>query len=466
MIRPEPERYPLTPEQWRLAEELGRLLQPAQALWLGGYFTGIGAGSPLPLSQPAPSNGAGGRTLTILYGTETGNSAELSQQLKTAAEARGLSCTVADMADYKFRQLGQEQDLLIIVSTYGEGDPPQPATGFFDFVEGRKAPRLHGLRFAVLALGDSTYEFYCHAGKRLDEGRLAPRVDCDVDYEEQAANWIADVVAQLSGADGRPASSRAAAICAPSGTSAQFGAALHDKRNPYPATIIENIPIVGRGSSKETRHVEVSLAGSGIGYEPGDALWIAAFNDPDVVSSLLEALALAPDAVFELKGSEQTLAEALTHRFEITAATPRFLEYWAVLSQSETLRQLLHEDRAGERSVFLRTHHVTDIVRRFPVADVMPRGFVSALRPLQPRLYSLASSLSAAPEEAHLTIAPVRYVLHGTPRSGVASGLLADRAHADSMLPVYVQSNPHFRLPQDDVPGVPPGARGAQRPRP
>lgn len=451
---------PLTPEQWQLTERLSGSLGPDQALWLSGYFTGLGAALRSTPSQPAPS-GDSRRKVTILYGTETGNSAEIANSLLRAADTSGLACAIADMADYKTRQLGQEQDLLIIVSTYGEGDPPQPASGFFEFIEGRKAPRLTDLRYAILALGDSTYEYFCEAGRRLDERleelggvRLAERTDCDVDYEETAEAWIARLVSQLGSAPASP--QRLAPVAA---TAAEAPpSALHDKRNPFPATVIENIAIVGRGSTKETRHVELSLAGSGLRYEPGDAMGIPASNDPEVVASVIEALDAAPEAQFEVKGRVHRLREALTHSFEVTAATPRFLDYWANLSDAAPLRQLQQDDRAGERSVFLRTHHIVDIIRRFPVRNVMPQGFVSALRPLQPRLYSIASSLAAAPDEAHLTVAPVRYELHGSQRSGVASGLLADRAAPDRTIPVYVQSNPHFRLPDDDAPIIMIGA--------
>lgn len=444
---------PLTLEQWQQVEGLTRSLSPAQARWLSGYFTGLDAGLRQPPPQPASLVPV--RTLSILYGTETGNAAELARTLAAAAGDQGLACNLHDMADYKLRQLGQEQDVLIIVSTYGEGDPPQPAIGFFEFVEGRKAPKLEGVRYAVLALGDSTYEYYCQAGKRLDQRfeelgaeRLARRVDCDVDYEEPAEAWIASVVERLvadvpSGAE-TTAPRHADVDLAP--------AASYDKRNPFPAPIIENIAIVGHGSSKETRHIEFSIAGSGLAYEPGDALGIAATNNPAVVAELLDALGLAPEAEFELKDHHLTIGDALTNRFEVTAATPRFLDYWALLSDSTVLKQLQDEDRAGERSVFLRTHHIIDIVRRFPVRDVMPQGFVSALRPIQPRLYSLASSLCATPDEAHLTVAPVRYDLHGSVRNGVASGLLADRADIDTVLPVYIQNNQHFRLPTTDAP--------------
>lgn len=449
----------LTPEQWRLVEELVQSLDPAQACWLGGYFTGLEAGLRSPPSQAVSPMQSVGRKLTILYGTETGNAAELARALETAAKGKGLSCSLSDMADYKVRQFAQEEDVLIIVSTYGEGDPPQPATGFFEFVEGRKAPKLEGKRFAVLALGDSTYEFYCEAGKRLDRRfeelggeRLAPRVDCDIDYEEAAEAWTRAIIEQI-GAEAKLATVPAVAVSSPAASTV-----VHDKRNPFPAPLIDNIAIVGRGSTKETRHIEFSLEGSGLAYEPGDALGLAASNDPVVVAALIDTLSLHPDAEFEHKGQTVRLDEALTHHFEITTATPRVLDYWALLSEADALKQLLQDDRTGDRSVFLHTHHIIDIVRRFPVGNVMPQGFVSALRPLQPRLYSLASSLAAAPEEAHLTVAPVRYDLHGEPRCGVATGLLADRAEPDTVLPVYIQSNPHFRLPGDDAPIIMIGA--------
>lgn len=461
MTRSESPGKMLTPEQSLLVQELLQTIGPEEARWLSGYFAGLEAG--LASSRQAGTTepvAASARKLSILYGTETGNAADIAKALSEALQAKGVANTLTDMAEYKVRQLGQEEDILIIVSTYGEGDPPQPAVGFFEFVESRKAPKLNGSRFAVLALGDSTYEFYCQAGKRLDARfeelgatRIEPRVDCDVDYEEPAASWTDRIVEFLAA----EASTVSVSTARPE-TPAASPAASYSKKNPFQARVLENIVIVGRGSTKETRHIEFSLEGSGLAYEPGDALGIAASNDPAVVETLLQALSLAPEETVEFKGAHTTLGEALTHRFEVTAATPRFLDYWAMLSNSAELKSLQNEDRAGERSVFLHTHHIVDIVRRFPVSDVMPQGLLSALRPLQPRLYSLASSLAAAPDEAHLTVAPVRYELHGEPRGGVASSLLADRVAADDLLPVYIQGNAHFRLPADDVPAIMIGA--------
>jgi sulfite reductase (NADPH) flavoprotein alpha-component len=451
----------LSLEQWQLVEGLVETLNPEQARWVSGYFAGLdagllrGGGAAL---QPVVAPQA--RTLTILYGTETGNSRDLAKTLAASASQRGLSPRLSDLSDYKVRQLRDEQDILFVVSTYGEGDPPQPSLGFFEFLEGPRAPRLDGVRYSVLALGDSTYEKYCEAGKRIDRRleelgaeRLSPRIDCDIDYEEPAGAWSETAVELLAA----EAASIVPAAVGQSprgerGLSLVRAAPVHDKKHPFPATVLENIRVVGRHSSKETRHVELDLSGSGISYQPGDALGLAASNAPHVVEELLEAVGLSGDTEVTVKNSSISLASALTNRFEITIASPRFTEQWAKLSGARELQSLAAADAAAERVAFLDRHHVIDIVRRFPVNGVDASALLAGLRPLQPRLYSIASSQAAVGEEAHLTVAPVRYDLHGTPRGGVASTHIADRLDMGEIVPVYVQENPHFRLPEDNVP--------------
>jgi sulfite reductase (NADPH) flavoprotein alpha-component len=444
----------LSLEQWRLVEDLARSATPEQARWISGYFAGLDAGllrgsgaAVAPVAEPQ------GRTLTVLYGTETGNGRALAKQLAASVGERGLSAKLVDMADYKVRQIKDEQDLLIIVSTHGEGDPPEPAVGFFEYLESARAPKLNGVRYSVLALGDSTYEHYCEAGKRIDRRleelgavRLGERIDCDIDYEEQAASWSEAVVERLA-QDVQATSARVVQL-----HPAAAAAAVHDKKNPFPATVLENIRIVGRHSTKETRHVELDLSGSRLAYEPGDSLGIMPSNDARVVDDLLEAAGLPGDVEVSVKDSSISLASALTSRFEITTASPRFIEQWAKLSGASELQALLGVDRSAERVKFLDGHHVGDIVRRFPVAGVDPHSFLAGLRPLQPRLYSLASSQAAVGDEAHITVSPVRYELYGTARGGVASTQIADRLEMGDVVPVYVQENPHFRLPADDVP--------------
>lgn len=450
----------LSDTQWEQIRGLAASLDARQLLWVSGFFAGIEhqAGDPRDKAPPAP---AASRTLTVLYGSETGNSAALATSLAGQFEARGRAVRLIDMADYKTRELKDEQNLLVITSTYGEGDPPQPAAGFFEFVEGRKASKFTDLRFAVLALGDSTYEHFCEAGKRLDRRfeelggvRMRPRVDCDIGDDEAAAAWSADIVALLGDAKsvtgGPTTGSRAPAP--------QVDAPAFDKRNPFPARIIDNIVLTGRGSSKETRHVELSLEGSGLAFEAGDALGVVPSNDPRCVDAILAELGIPGSDTVMVKDAALTIAEALTHRFEIAALTPRFIEQWATFSCADTLKRLGEPDQVSERAAFMRNHHVIDLLRLFPARHVPADQFIAALRPLQPRLYSIASSLAAAPEEAHLTVSTVRYALFGEERTGVASGHLAHRGGEDCVLPVYVQANPHFRLPTDDAPIIMIGA--------
>ena len=459
-----------TEVQWQYINSLATSLDARQLMWASGFLAGAellrsnGAAAVVPTS-PAPAQAPAGvqpaqRRLTVLYASETGNSAALAATLAGQATAKGLQAAAHDLASYKTRNLASEQDVLIITSTYGEGDPPQPAAGFFEFIEGRKAPKLAGLRFAVLALGDSTYEHFCEAGKRLDRRfeelgatRLQPRIDCDVDYDQPAQAWADRLLAALEPAgeqDAPPAAHAAVAAATPV-------AARYDKRHPYAANVIDNLVLTGRGSSKETRHVELDLSETGLAYEPGDALGIVPRNDPAVVAQLVETLGLASDTPVTLDERSVPLADALTTGFEIVAGTPRFLASWGELAGASRLVELAKPEKAAERTAFLQGHHVTDIIRMHPVPGVTAAQAVAGLRRLQPRLYSIASSAGAQDGAAHLTVSTVSYELHGTRRFGVTSGELS-RIGDTASLPVYIKPNPHFRLPADDRPIIMVGA--------
>lgn len=394
--------------------------------------------------------------ITVFFATETGASEEIANAVRDGAVARGLTAKAVDLADTDIANLADIHHAIFVVSTTGEGDAPYAAENFFTQVESAAAPRLDHLRYAIAALGDSTYAQFCAAGRRLDESlarlgaaRLLDRIDCDIDYDEPAAAWRESALDLLAGP------STEAILPAPLPGPAQ---ARLTKYGAVEATVIENRLLVGSGSTKATRHLALAFADAETVYAPGDALGIIVANDAEVVAALLAVTALDPQTTVELAGVPLALSEALRDYCEVTTVTPRFLEYWAALTSSVELASLLTDERAAERRAFLRDHHIVDIVRQNPVTGLEAQGFVQSLRPLQPRLYSIASSMRAAGREAHLAIAPVAYSLRGEARQGVATGMLCDRTPLGTRLSVYVQPNSHFRLPADDVPIIMIGA--------
>jgi sulfite reductase (NADPH) flavoprotein alpha-component len=454
----------LTGSQWNALQALAGSLTASQALWASGYLFALSHVGTSAVAEAPPTDAPGPqtptRTLTILYGSETGNSTALARALAGRAAALDLSPAIVDMAEYVPRRLKDEQDLLVITSTHGDGDPPQSAASFFEFLEGRKAPRLPHLRYAVLALGDSSYEHFCEAGNRLDrrlEGlgaaQICARVDCDVDFDAPAAAWTDTVLAALVSSSGDSDVAHA-----PQATSPLPAAPTIDRQHPLEVTVADNLVLTGRGSTKETRHIELSVDAGALTFSPGDALGVVVRNDPRLVRDLLDTLALSPDTPVTAAKRKTTLADALESDYEITTITPRFLDAWATLTSATDLKRLTAASAAAERAALQRTHHIVDVVRRYPAPGVAVDALFAALRPLTPRLYSIASSRTAIPDEVHLLVSVVRYTLHERERSGVASGHLADRCAPGDTLPVYVQANPHFRLPDDDVPIVMIGA--------
>jgi len=442
---------PLSPEQEQLLQQLVASLSLEQALWVSGFLSGLAGQGGLSLSPAAPAGRE--ESLTLLFASESGNAAAVARSVAGKAENRGIAVTVHDLSDYPVRALKKETTILFVTSTHGDGDPPDTAATFFEDLLGKRAPKLTELSYAVLSLGDSTYEFFCEAGKTLDRrleelgaNRIHNRVDCDVDFEGDAEAWTEAVL-------GKIAASSQPAVSQPTGAGA--GAAFapqanHSKANPYTAEVLENICITGRGSSKVVNHMELSIEGSGLTYEPGDALGIIPRNDPALVEDLLAALS---PAIMET-GDGTPLAQALEEEYEIGMITPSFLEFWAERSDSDFLATLVEPEARVDRFQYLGQHHLLDLVQSHPVPGLSADELTGALRKLQPRLYSIASSPAAFPGEVHLTVGLLSYELRGSSRRGVASGHVCERLGDEGHLPVYVQRNDNFRLPDDDVPAI------------
>lgn len=435
---------PLSPEQWDLVRMLERHILPAQAEFVSAHFAGLRAAQ-----SPA-------LTVTILFATETGNCEYIAKNLARDAGGRNISTKVIDLADYDIGNLAEEACILAIASTTGEGEAPYSAGAFFEAVEKAEDIDLSHVRFSVLALGDSTYADFCKSGRVLDEAferlgasRIAPRVDCDLDFEDDAAEWSRSVIELLT-------ATAPAASPLQMASSAQV-ASRPERHHTFAATVLDNRVLTLPGSTKATRHIVLKLPEGEGAYQPGDAIGVLVRNDPVHVAELLGVLGLDGQALVTAKGEQVALSSALEQTFEIGAATPRFLETWANLSGASELAQLLGEENQTERFAFLHAHHVIDIVRQFPVTGVIAQDFVGGLRTLQPRLYSIASSARRHPGEVHITLGPVQYELHGSAREGVASAMLCKSA-IGAELSVFIQPNDHFRLPDGDEPIIMIGA--------
>jgi len=437
-------------------------LPPEQLLWLSGYFYGryaAGTGAtPATATATTAVQAAATATapaaeippITILYGSQTGNSKKVAQSAIEAASAKGLSAELKDMNDYAPRQLAQEKLLLVVVSTQGEGDPPISAEELHRFLLSKRAPQLPELRYAVLALGDQSYLQYCQTGREFDERlaelggqRLLDRVECDVAFQPTAKQWIEDVLTKIA-AEAAPAVG--ASATAPAAVVAEPAAPIYSHDKPFEARVLESIQLNGRGSSKETYHLELDLADSGLHYQPGDALAVVPVNDAALVEQVLTAAGLNDTDVVQLDGQELPLSAALTEVRELSVLTRDVMERYATLADRPELRELL-ADKA-KLQPYLYGRDIADLLTDYPT-ELSAQTLLDTLRPLPSRAYSIASSLLAHPDEVHLTIGALRYEAFGRRKHGACSTFLADRVQVDDLVRVYVERNEYFKLPQD-----------------
>ncbi|MDQ0200187.1 assimilatory sulfite reductase (NADPH) flavoprotein subunit [Neobacillus ginsengisoli] len=451
---------PFNQEQAELLNRILPTLTDSQKVWLSGYlaasqFASVQGGLGAQATELA-AQGTGeliSKDVTILYGSQSGNAKGLATKTGKTLEGNGFQVTVSSMSEFKPNNLKKVQNLLIIVSTHGEGDPPDNAISFHEFLHSKRAPKLEGLQFSVLALGDSSYEFFCQTGKEFDTKleelggtRIYPRFDCDLDYDEPAAEWLEGVISNLGNVQGGSASPVTVTAAA-----AQAVESPYSRTKPFKAEILDNINLNGRGSNKETRHLEISLEGSGLTFEPGDALGVYPENDPDLVDLLLSEMNWKPEEIVKVnkQGDTLPLKEALTTYFEITVLTKPLIEQAAKLSANGELQELLSADNQGKLKAYLEGRDLVDLVRDFGPWTGSAQELVSILRKMPARLYSIASSLAANPDEVHLTIGAVRYDAHGRERKGVCSILAAERLQSGDSLPIFIQQNENFKLPKN-----------------
>ncbi|MBZ9613096.1 assimilatory sulfite reductase (NADPH) flavoprotein subunit [Rheinheimera maricola] len=449
---------PLSEQQVNQLQGLVSQLNPIQQAWVSGYLAASAQLAGQLSGQPVPAQAAASASLTILFGSQTGNARHVAEALAKQAQAKGIVAKVVDMAEYKTSQLKNEQYLVIVTSTYGEGEPPENAIGLHNFLFSKKAPKLPGLKYAVLGLGDTSYEFFCKTAQDFDQ-RLAelgatsvlPRIDLDVDYQSQADNWSNELVTKLE--PELTAAGPSAQVIAWPGSDATVGAvSQYSKQKPFAAELYTKQKITGRDSTKDVRHIEISLADSGLSYQPGDALGIYFLNDPALVRELLLLTAVARDTPVQLAGDTLTVEQALIEQLELTQSYPAFVEKYAAATNNATLTALAG-DKAALRA-YIGERQIIDIVRDYP-GLLSAQQLVDALRKQQPRLYSIASSQAEVEDEVHLTVGVVSYDAYGQPHLGGASGFLAERLAEGDKVKVFVEHNNNFRLPPgDDTPVI------------
>ncbi len=440
-----PASAPFAPEQIDALNSVMAKTNVEQRQWLSGYLAGFQAANAGPALATAPAAAPSAPIpLTILYLTESGNSEELADNAAKAAKKLGFKPKLLDAADADIADLPKHENLLVIAATWGEGDPPERAVDFYEALMGDGVPRLEGTRFSVLSLGDTAYVNFCEIGKKIDwrladlgAERAADRVDCDVDFEDPARGWTNSTLETLRDLAEPDAGESDGVI------HVDFAGAssAYSKSNPFSAEISQIVNLNSSRSSKETFHVELSLEGSGLAYAPGDAIGIVPKNEPEMVETVIEAAGLSADSA---------LVDRLTTELDITVLTRPVMDAYQILQPNKKLAELLSGD--GWRS-YIEGRQIIDLLQDFP-AKMTVDGLTDTLRKLPPRLYSVASSLEAAPDEAHLLVGMVTYNTHGRERHGVASHFLADLKAGDSV-PIYVKSNKNFRLPESgDTPAI------------
>jgi sulfite reductase (NADPH) flavoprotein alpha-component len=436
---------------------------PEQRAYLNGFFAGLFSRVPAGQNPAAPA--AEPLTpLSILFGSQTGNAENLAKRIAKEAGKRGFAPTVHDLGRYAVAQLAAEQCLLIVTSTYGDGDPPDNAKTFWEFLNSAAAPKLDHARYSLCALGDSNYPKFCGFGREMDARleslgaqRIQPRAECDVEFEEPFNQWLDAALNALTGSGSakQPARSGTEIPVEKGNPSSPAAATFFGKSNPFPAALLANRKLNGAGSDKDTRHFEIELNGSGLSYEAGDALGVFPSNCPELVEDLLAALKFSGDEAVPGRDGTVPVREALFRHYEITKIPRNLLQAMAGRTGDELLTKLVAPGTNGELGQFLWGREIIDLVLAHPQAKFAPAEFVALLRKLPARLYSISSSPKAHPDRVHVTVSVVRYESLARRRKGVCSTFLAERLPANAPVPVFIHTNNNFRPPPDnDLPMI------------
>lgn len=437
---------PLNEQQLSALASLTGGLSREQLLWINGYFQGLlavsGTIQPVIGSSQPKSN----KQLKILYGTHTGRSKTIAGQLVAKLAERGVEAVLVALDDYKTRQLASESNVVFIVSTHGEGEPPAMAEDFHSFITGKRSPQLPNLNYSVVALGDKSYKFFCKTGIDIDQALaksgakpFLPILTLDVDFDEEVDHWMTDFTDVFADIPATSIQSNA--------LNSTSNSEVYTRKNPFLATVVDKVKITGRDSDKEVNHVELSLEGSGIVYEPGDSVGILASNPPELVEAILKHSGFEGTESVTIKEGVFPLSEALLNHLEITVINRDVIQKFQAKAENSELQKVIENEELLDQ--FLYGHDVLDLLEEFPFTFAA-QDLADVLRAFPARLYSISSSQAAVGDEVHITVATVRYSYKGRLRGGACSTYLADRIEIDSQVSVFIEKNPAFKLPENE----------------
>ncbi len=427
-----------------------------QRAWLNGFWAGFNS-SIIMTGQVGDAPGQTTKIVNILYGTQTGNAEILANEAADAAKGAGMTPVVESLEDVDLERFAAMERVIIVTSTYGEGEMPDNAQLFWEALTATTAPRMESMNYAVLAIGDTAYDEFCEAGKLFDirleqlgANRVAPRIDCDVDYEDPAAAWIEENLPKMIefGSDDGPADGAQLATTGGSAEKSKW-----TRKNPYTSVVSTNRLLSGEGSAKEIRHFEFELGDSDIKYEAGDALGVMPVNNPELVSDILGRLNLSADAA--VSGQDAALGTLLTNGFEISMPSKDLIRAIEERAGNDELSHIVTHGDKEAMDNFLWSKDSLDLLNLNPEVSFTADEFVGLLKPLQHRAYSISSSSLRNPDQIHLTIASVRYHSHGRDHGGVCSTFLADLVSEGDTAGIFLSPNKAFRVPEDnDVPMI------------
>ncbi|MGK0270107.1 MAG: sulfite reductase (NADPH) flavoprotein alpha-component [Cocleimonas sp.] len=435
-------------------------LDSMQLAWVSGYFSGLSAqpgnslqnsiANSIEQSSPAPK---AGEKITVLYGSQTGNSKNIAESLHTALELNGNQAELKNLLDYRPQQLKKEQKVIVVISTQGNGEAPDEALGFYKFITGDRAPRLENLEFTVLGLGDSSYDDYCQTGKDVDSAlenlgakRFHDRIDVDLDFEDDVITWKKDILSKSE-----PKADTVVSFAPKFGTgTTEITTEIYSEANPYHAEILNIVDLTTAESTQNAYHIELGVEADGLSYKAGDIIAVLPDNQDKLVDAIISKLDYNANETVTIKKGQFELRTAFKHHLEISNLTANVIKTYAGFIKSESLQTLL-DDKESIKD-YLNGSDLLNLVTDYP-GEISTQDLVASLRPLISRQYSIASSEKIHEEEVHILIKPVTYsLLHNKDEDdrkhlGVASNWLKDKQLGDTV-PVHIKSNSGFKLPE------------------